>query len=113
MPLYESTFPTVGYQSVNAGVIPSEVYGVAIDWLINRCPLATRLPKLPIGSYSFACTNDNFRQRSQLTNAALADGTGTTVTTFDTSFYMIGDVLELENEQMLVTAIASGTTLTV
>lgn len=113
MPLYDNVMPTVGYQSVNAGVVPQDVYGIAINWFSNRTPLATRLPSLPIGAYSFGMTNDNFRQRSQLLNAAFTDTSGTTLTTFDTSMYMIGDVIEVESEQMLVTAIPSATTLTV
>ena len=46
MPLYEGG-PLTQFTAFNAGVIPNDVFGVAINWFVNRTPLVSRLPKLP------------------------------------------------------------------
>lgn len=109
----QAGMPATPYQSVNAGVIPSEVYGIAINWFVNRHVLATRLPHLPCGSMSFKITNDNFRPFTFLLGESGFDDTETDLTVADTSFFMPGDVIEIENEMCLVTAIASSTVLTI
>jgi hypothetical protein len=38
MALYDQGI-TTPYNSVNAGVIPTDVFGVAINWFVNRTPL--------------------------------------------------------------------------
>jgi Family of unknown function (DUF5309) len=111
MALYEGG-PVTQFSAFNAGVIPSDVFGVAINWFVNRTPLISRLPKLPTGSPQFLITNDNYRPRSQVLGTAISDTTGTTLTITDATEYDVGDVLMIDTEAVLVTAAVSGTTLT-
>jgi hypothetical protein len=111
MPLYEGG-PLTQFTAFNAGVIPNDVFGVAINWFVNRTPLVSRLPKLPTGSPQFLVTNDNYRPRSQPLTASYSTG-ATTLTVGDSSEYDIGDVVQVDSEYFLVTAIASPTTITV
>lgn len=104
MPDYDVSTPTTPWQSVNAGVIPVDVYGVAINQFINRTPLTARLPKLPCGSDTFKTVNDNYRPRSLKTTAAYTTGTSTALTFADATSLQVGDVLNVENEYFLVTA---------
>ena len=67
MPLYEGG-PLTQFTAFSAGVIPNDVFGVAINWFVNRTPLVSRLPKLPTGSPQFLVTNDNYRPRSNPMN---------------------------------------------
>lgn len=113
MPSYENG-PLTQFSAFNAGVIPNDVFGVAINWFVNRTPLTTRLPKLPVGSPQFLITNDDYRPRSIATTAAFADSTGTTLTVGDSSSFDVGDVVKVDSEYMLVTASPpSPTTVTV
>lgn len=100
--------PLTQHSAFNAGVIPNDVFGIAINWFVNRTPLLSRLPKLPTGSPQFLVTNDNYRPRVALTAASFADTSGTTLTVADASIYDVGDVIEIESENMLITAIATG-----
>jgi hypothetical protein len=111
MPLYESNYPVVPYDSMSAGVIVPDIFGVAINWFVNRTPLLSRLPKLPVGSLDFYFTNDNYRPRSQLLSASYSTG-GTTLTFADASEFDVGDVIKVDSEYFLVTA-TSATTPTV
>ena len=112
MPLYDTSLPNTQWNSVNAGVIPEDVFGVAINWFINRTPLVSRLPKPSVGSASFKITNDNYRPRSVPLGTSYTSGGGSLVFTDATSF-TVGDVLQADSELLLVTAVASNTTLTV
>jgi hypothetical protein len=112
MGLYDPSLPTTPYNSVNAGVIPPDVFGIAINWFVNRTPLTARLPKAPVGSLSFKITNDAYRPRSTTTGAS-ALISDTTITVADATMFDVGDVLQIGSEFLLVTAIASTTTLTV
>jgi hypothetical protein len=38
MPLYEGG-PLTQFNAFNAGVVPIDVFGVAINWFVNRDPL--------------------------------------------------------------------------
>src|SRR3974390_899432 len=107
MPLYEGG-PLTQFTAFNAGVIPNDVFGVAINWFVNRTPLVSRLPKLPTGSPQFLVTNDNYRPRSNPMNngGTLASG-ATSVTVADGSIFDIGDVVQIETEYCLVTAVSS------
>jgi hypothetical protein len=103
MPLYEGG-PLTQFTALNAGVIPNDVFGVAINWFVNRTPLVSRLPKLPTGSPQFLVTNDNYRPRSNpLNNGGQLTAVTTTIGMSDASIFDIGDVLQLEQEYMLVT----------
>ena len=112
MPLYDTSLPNTQWNSVNAGVIPEDVFGVAINWFINRTPLVSRLPKPSVGSASFKITNDNYRPRSVPLGTSYTSGGASLVFTDATSF-TVGDVLQADSELLLVTAVASNTTLTV
>lgn len=113
MAAYENG-PLTQFSAFNSGVIPNDVFGVAINWFVNRTPLTTRLPKLPVGSPQFLITNDDYRPRSIATTAAFADTSGTTLTVGDSSSFDVGDVVKVDSEYMLVTASPpSATTVTV
>lgn len=107
MPLYDRDV-TTPYDSLNAGVIPLDVFGVAINWFVNRTPLISRFPKLPVGSPNFVITNDNYRPRTT-TFTADQDNSQTTLAVTDGSMFTNGDVIEIEGEQQLVTGISSNT----
>lgn len=112
MALYENG-PTTQYNASNAGVIPTDVFGVAINWFVNRTPLTARLPKSPVGSPDFKITNDDYRPRTDLVkNTTSIAQSGTTLTVVDGSKFDVGDVVQIEDEYLLVTAI-SGNNLTV
>lgn len=110
MPLYEQGV-TGQYNPFAQGVIPDDVFGVAINFFINRTPLTSRLPKQSVGSPQFKITNDNYRPRSIQSAAAFVSSSGSLSVT-DGSMFDVGDVIQVESEYMLVTAI-SGNTLTV
>lgn len=113
MSLYSTAFPLTPYDAMTAGVIPSDVYGIAINWFVNRAPLFSRLNKLPVGSQDFLITNDKFRPRSANLNAAFSDTSNTAATFADATIFDVGDVIQVDNELMLVTAITNSTTLAV
>lgn len=111
MSLYATTYPLQPYDAMQAGVIVPDIFGVAINWFVNRTPLISRLPKLPVGSPTFYFTNDNYRPRSSTLSSSYST-TGTTLTFTDATEFDVGDVLKVDSEYFLVTAI-SGTTPTV
>lgn len=96
------------YTAMNAGVLPDAVHGVAINWFVNRCPLATRLPQVPLDSPQFSLTNDDFRPRSHAVDADINNSV-TSVVVADASSIEPGDVLQIEDEYVLVTAVNTGT----
>jgi len=109
MPLYEGG-PLTQFTAFNAGVIPNDVFGVAINWFVNRTPLISRLPKLPTGAPQFLVTNDNYRPRSNPMNnsGVLASGATSLVVT-DGTIFDVGDVVQIDSEYMLVTAVVGST----
>jgi len=115
MPAYDYTpMPLTQYSAFNGGLIPTDVFGVAINWYVNRNPLISRLPKLPVGSPQFTVVGDGYRARFAATGASIADGSVTAITPDDATQYEVGDVIKIENELLLVTArTANGTTITV
>lgn len=103
MSLYATSYPVVPYDSMQAGVIVPDIFGVAINWYVNRTPLLSRLPKLPVGSLDFYFTNDNYRPRSQNLSSSYST-TGTTLAFTDATEFDVGDVIQVESEYFLVTA---------
>jgi hypothetical protein len=101
MPLFDRDV-TTPFETMNSGAIPLDVFGVAINWFANRTPLVSRLPKLPVGSPTFVIINDNYRPRTAVVTAAV-DNASTSLSVADGSMFDLGDVIELEGEQMLVT----------
>lgn len=114
MPLYEGG-PLTQFTAFNAGVIPNDVFGVAINWFVNRTPLISRLPKLPTGAPQFLVTNDNYRPRSNpMNNGGQLAAAATALVVADASIFDLGDVIQIEQEYCLVTATSSSTnTLTI
>ncbi len=106
MGLNSAVYPTIFYESWNAGVVPPDVFGTAIDWFVNRTPLFSRLPKLPVGSVEFRMTNDNFRPSSttQGVNGPNINTSVTSLVVTDASIFMKGDVIQIDNEHMQITA---------
>jgi hypothetical protein len=101
-----------GIQSVldNSAQIRNDISVVSTNWFVNRCPLVTRIPRLPVASTIFSIVNRQFRNRM----ARLASAVGasdTQLTLFDASALMNGDVLELPSgERVEVTSDPNATT---
>jgi hypothetical protein len=88
----------------NQASIRNDVHSVAINWFVNRCPLVTRLPRVPVGSTGFTMVNRAYRARVA-TVAAAAGATDTSLTLVDASPFMNGDVIELPSgERVELTA---------
>jgi hypothetical protein len=95
-----------GIQNVldNQAQIRNDVHVVAINWFVNRCPLVTRLPRVPVGSTTFTMVNRSFRSRFATLAAPVTIG-DTQITLADASPFMNGDVLELPSgERVEITA---------
>ncbi|WP_165072107.1 SU10 major capsid protein [Paludisphaera rhizosphaerae] len=104
MPAYDNGIVTQ-YPAFNAGVIPNDVFGVAINWFVNRTPLTSRLPKLPVASPQFLIVNDNYRPRQVAINVGgTLSNSATTIVMADSSSLEPGDVIRLESEDLLITA---------
>jgi hypothetical protein len=85
-----------GIQSAfdNQAQIRNDISVVAINWFVNRCPLVTRVPRLPVASQTFTMVSRGFRSRT----TSLLEGIGAADTDFlleDASMLMNGDVLEM------------------
>ena len=78
----------------NQSEIRNDIYTVASNWFVNRCPLITRIPRLPVGSTTFTIVSRSFRTRLATVAAPVAAG-DTQITLVDASPFMNGDVLEL------------------
>lgn len=110
MALYDQ-FTTTPFDSLP--VIPSDVFGVAVNYFVNRTPVLSRFPKAPVGSQNFKITNDQFRPRTvAMNNGGATTTSSTTITMADGSSFDAGDVIQIEAELMLVTSVA-GNALTV
>src|SRR5579864_9381650 len=97
------------------GVIVTPIYGIAINFFANRTPLFSRLDIAPLGALTFKTTSDNFRPLSTtLNNGGTMNSGDTTVVVTDSSEFMVGDVVEIQSETILITAVTVSTeTLTV
>lgn len=84
-----------GIQLVNdyKDQIRNEIHAVTMNWFVNRCPLVTRLPRVPVASTTFTIVNRSARPRTLRLVLALAAG-DTSAKFNDVSYLMIGDVLE-------------------
>ncbi|RUL89605.1 SU10 major capsid protein [Tautonia sociabilis] len=80
--------------------IRNDIHVVAANWFVNRCPLVTRLPRLPVGSTTFSMINRAFRKRTATLAAAVAAGDGQ-ITLDDAGSFMVGDVLELPSGERI------------
>jgi len=100
------------YAVTNANGIPFDVMWMAINYFPQRCPLMFRLMKKPLGAMSFYMNSDTYRPRTATSNAAYTS-TSTVLTLTDTTGIDVGDVLNIESERFLVTAVTNSTTLAV
>jgi hypothetical protein len=78
----------------NLPQIRNDIHVVAINWFVNRCPLVTRVPRVPVASTTFRMVNRKLRSRKAVL-AAGASASDTTLSLVDASAFMNGDVLEL------------------
>lgn len=78
----------------NQAEIRNNVYVVASNWFVNRCPLVTRIPRVPVGSTTFTIVSRSFRPRVAILMNTVAAGDAQ-ITLLDVSPLMNGDVLEL------------------
>lgn len=87
------------------GMVPVEVSSVAIHHFVNRTPLYSRFPHLPVGSLSFKINSTQYRpSTATLSNGSAVTAGATSFTLADASYILQGDILEIENEQVQVTA---------
>jgi hypothetical protein len=78
----------------NQAEIRNNIYVVASNWFVNRCPLITRVPRLPVGSTTFTMISRSFRPRVATVAASIAT-TDVTISLVDPSPIMNGDVFQL------------------
>ena len=78
----------------NQAEIVNDIYVVTSNWFVNRCPIVTRTPRVPVGSTTFSIVSRSFRPRvaTLAAGVAVADAQ---LTLLDASPFMNGDVLEL------------------
>ncbi len=88
----------------NQAQVRNDIYAVTSNWFINRCPLVTRTPRVPVGSTTFNIVKRGFRTRTASVGAPIALG-DLTISLSDASPFMNGDVLELASgEHVEITA---------
>lgn len=78
----------------NQSQVRNDIYAVTSNWFINRCPLVTRTPRVPVGSTTFTIVKRGFRTRTASIGGPVAVS-DTSITLSDASPFMNGDVLEL------------------
>src|SRR3954451_21708685 len=78
----------------NQAEIRNNIYVVASNWFVNRCPLVTRVPRVPVGSSTFTIVGRSYRPRVATLAAAVSTG-DTQTALVDASMFMNGDVIEL------------------
>jgi hypothetical protein len=78
----------------NQAEIVNDVYVVTSNWFVNRCPIVTRTPRVPVGSTTFSIVSRHFRPRTATLGAAVA-ATDSQITLVVASPFMNGDVLQL------------------
>lgn len=84
----------------NQAQIRNDVHAMAINWFVNRCPLVSRLPRVPVGSTSFSMVNRAHRARLATLSASVL-ATDTSLVLADASPFMNGDVLELPSGERI------------
>lgn len=78
----------------NQAAVRNDVYVVASNWFVNRCPLVTRLPRVPVGSTTFTTIIRAHRARVAVLSGSVEAG-DSQISLADVSPFMNGDVLEL------------------
>lgn len=91
-----------------AGITVNPVYAFAVNFFANRTPLTARLPAVPEGADTFKITNDRFRPSSTTINEGGSFAQGdVTLTVTDGTIFQAGDVIEIESEVLLITAVST------
>jgi hypothetical protein len=88
-----------------SGALPYTLYEVSRWWYINRTPLYSRIPKIPIDDYKFYLLGRKFRPRATTLTATITNSV-TTMTLADASLIMNGDVLEIPQTGEAVEVVA-------
>ena len=106
-----------GIQSAfdNQAQIVNDVAVVSTNWFVNRCPLITRTPRVPVGSTTFTIVSRGFRPRVATLASPIAAGDGQ-ISLVDATPFMNGDVLELlsgERVELTSDPIPGSNTITV
>ena len=99
----------------NQAEIRNNIYVVASNWFVNRCPLVTRVPRVATGSTTFTIVSRSFRPRVASLAAPVA-ATDTQITLVDVSPFMNGDVLQLasgERVELIADPVLSTNTVAV
>lgn len=95
------------------GVIQNDFFAAAALFLNERCPLVARLPNRATRATTVKQVDDAYRANSVLLIAA-ANNAQTTVTLAESSPFQPGDVIQIDEELLLITAInAAACTATV
>jgi len=88
----------------NSAEIRNAMTAYTVNSYINRCPLVTRLPRMPIGSTTFNIVKRNFRKRTAVVQAGF-NTSATSISLDDASSFQNGDVLSTpEGERVEITA---------
>ena len=88
----------------NQTQVRNDIYAVTSNWFINRCPLVTRSPRVPVGSTTFTIVKRGFRARTASVSSSIGIS-DTQILLADASPFMNGDVLELASgERVELTA---------
>jgi hypothetical protein len=85
-----------GIQSAfdNQAAIANDIHVVTSNWFVNRCPIVTRTPRVPVGSTTFSIVSRRFRPRIFEVRDRFSSK-DSTISLADASPLMNGDVLEL------------------
>ncbi len=84
----------------NQAEIVNDIYVVTTNWFVNRCPIVTRTPRIPVGSTVFTIVSRSFRPRVAALASAVA-AADAQITLVDASPFMNGDVLELASGERI------------
>jgi len=78
----------------------NDIHVVSTNWFVNRCPLVSRTPRLPVGSTTFTMVKRCFRTRVATLSAPVAVG-DSQISVADAGSFMNGDVLELPSGERI------------
>lgn len=84
----------------NQAEVRNDIHVVSTNWFVNRCPLVSRTPRLPVGSTAFSMIKRSFRTRIATLASPVAAG-DTQITLIDAGSFMNGDVIELPSGERL------------
>lgn len=88
------------------GVIQNDFFAAAVLFLNERCPLVSRLPNRATRAATVKQVDDAYRPNS-LTLIAAANNAQTSITLSESAPFQAGDVIQIDDELLQVTAINS------